>query len=450
MNGDPIGDRFDRFAGRRPSSRHRRRVLLVGAGLALTGVLAASILLWPNSRGRPRSPQVGSPRPTAPSVVGDTCSAQPPGCGSPQGTASTLVGMTWSAASAPPLSPRYGSTTVWTGRQLLVWGGVDDRKGETDYNNGAAYSPETRTWTAMPASPLSPRLNAFGVWTGSQALFWGGQNPSELMDGASYEPASGTWTKLPSGPLRPDHDDVDSIVWTGTQMVVIQSEQAAAYDPDAQKWSTVPALPKLSGWEPVGLSAIWTGTEVVAWVSIESHVANMTTGRAVVYAWTPGHPSWRALPASADDHWPGGTAAPDAGRVLFLGPGYGCLPGSSCGGPAFEFPGYWFDPSSSTESELPETFSGGGGPAVWTGSAMIVFGTKEGGSPSGLPNVPARDAAAFDPSTGAWTDLAPCPITDLGGVTLSELASLTWTGQQLIVLSTGSYPNGLPQMQILS
>ena len=41
---------------------------------------------------------------------------------------------------------------VWTGRQLLVWG--LQRCGSSLTNTGAAYSPNTNSWTPIAAAPL--------------------------------------------------------------------------------------------------------------------------------------------------------------------------------------------------------------------------------------------------------------------------------------------------------
>ena len=109
--------------------------------------------------------------------------------------------------------------------------------------------------------------------------------------------------------------------------------------------------------------------------------------------------------------------------------------------------GAWFDASSGTWTVLPETFSGGRGPAVWTGPAMVVFHTKAGATP-GPPHrpsdIPPGAAAAFDPSGGAWTDLARCPVPDLTN------ASLAWTGRQLIVVTMDDESGDTPQVEVLS
>jgi len=394
---------------------------------------------------------VKSPSPVPTTSASWACSAEPPGCGSAQGTAESLVGFTWSAAPAPPLSPRIAQASVWTGTKLLIWGGMHENQGQTMAADGAAYDPVTRAWTPMPASPLSPRNTAFAVWTGTTALFWGGGNGSLalLMNGASYDPTSRTWTMLPAAPLTGGFDNLQAIVWTGTQMVVIQPGAGAAFDPAARSWTGVPGLPQAAGWQPFVIGASWTGSEVITWVASQRPVVNGIRPpgfRFSAYSWVPGNPAWAAVPSRPNyAEFPSGTAAPIGGRLLFLG-GKGCGPGASCPVQNF-FDGAWFDASSGTWTGLPETYSGGGGPAVWTGSAMVVFNTKAGATPgpaSRPSNVPPGAAAAFAPSGGAWTDMARCPIPDLTN------ASLAWTGRQLIAVTMDDESGNTPQVEVLS
>jgi hypothetical protein len=326
---------------------------------------------------------------------------------------------------------------VWTGAELLIWGGTEYDGTEAD--DGAAYDPVTRTWTPMSASPLSPRDSAHAVWTGTRALFWGGETGpagSLLRNGASYDPARRTWAMLPTAPLPRDPDGPQAVVWTGTQMVVIQPEAGAAFDPATNSWTRTPTLPAYSADSGTDWSE-WTGSEVIAWAGSGSGAPVSVVLSA--YSWVPGSEAWASLPGQPGDGWPFGTTASFGGRLLFLG---GVMPcGAAC--PVANIgDGDWFDPTSGTWISLPEKYSGGFGPAVWTGSAMVVFATKAGASPR-LP-IPAGAAAAFDPSTGAWTDLVPCPVPDLTN------ASLAWTGQQLIVVTWDNESYGTPQVEMLS
>jgi hypothetical protein len=61
---------------------------------------------------------------------------------------------TWTATSttnAP--SPRHGHTAVWTGTEMIVWGGVDDSG--NPQNTGGRYNPSTDTWTGTSVAHSS-------------------------------------------------------------------------------------------------------------------------------------------------------------------------------------------------------------------------------------------------------------------------------------------------------
>lgn len=78
---------------------------------------------------------------------------------------------TWRPLAPVSLAPRRGHATVWTGQQMIVWGGTG-AGGGSFYANGAAYNPATDRWSMIASSPgrFVPRQ----VWTGSDVLVWGG------------------------------------------------------------------------------------------------------------------------------------------------------------------------------------------------------------------------------------------------------------------------------------
>jgi hypothetical protein len=78
--------------------------------------------------------------------------------------------------------PRAGHTAVWTGSEMIVWGG-SDRVGELA--TGARYDPATDTWT--PTSTVgapSPMEGHTAVWTGKEMIVWGpsGRNQASRDD----------------------------------------------------------------------------------------------------------------------------------------------------------------------------------------------------------------------------------------------------------------------------
>ena len=69
----------------------------------------------------------------------------------------------WMRLPRAPIVPRSEYAAVWTGKKMIVWGGYS---GNTQYGDGAAYAPATRTWTKLAAGPLPARILPVTVWTG--------------------------------------------------------------------------------------------------------------------------------------------------------------------------------------------------------------------------------------------------------------------------------------------
>ncbi len=101
----------------------------------------------------------------------------------------------------PPMETgRVDGVAAWTGKQLLVWGGRSSSPGAprvTVPPHGLAYDPATNRWSSLPPAPLLGRLEPTSVWTGHQLLLWGGQLPKPapkggtryFADGAAFTPS---------------------------------------------------------------------------------------------------------------------------------------------------------------------------------------------------------------------------------------------------------------------
>ena len=70
-----------------------------------------------------------------------------------------------------PLLPEYGQAAIWTGSEMIVWGG----HGTGCYlNTGGRYNPSTDSWTATSTTNApSTRDARTAVWTGSEMIVWG-------------------------------------------------------------------------------------------------------------------------------------------------------------------------------------------------------------------------------------------------------------------------------------
>ena len=138
------------------------------------------------------------------------------------GAAYDPVAKTWRSIAPLPAS-RQDSVAVWDGTKMLVVGG--DRVGGDRvryFSRGLSFDPSSNAWTPLP--PMAyPRTGAAAVWTGSQMLVWGGVTTASRArvappHGEAFDPAAGTWTPLAESPLRGRNDPL--AVWTGTQMFI--------------------------------------------------------------------------------------------------------------------------------------------------------------------------------------------------------------------------------------
>lgn len=115
---------------------------------------------------------------------------------------------TWSRISgrgAP--TARKSHVALWTGDRMLVWGGATDelaRRPPAD--DGGLYDPVTDSWKPLSrVGAPDGRAAVIAVWTGSQMLVWGGAGGSgpglreRLISGARYSPATDSWA-----PITPD------------------------------------------------------------------------------------------------------------------------------------------------------------------------------------------------------------------------------------------------------
>ena len=80
---------------------------------------------------------------------------------------------TWAATStANAPSARDDHTAVWTGSEMIVWGGVMTC---SYLNTGGRYNPSTDSWTATSTTNApAGRDDHTAVWTGSEMIVWGG------------------------------------------------------------------------------------------------------------------------------------------------------------------------------------------------------------------------------------------------------------------------------------
>ena len=87
---------------------------------------------------------------------------------------------------------------VWTGGEMIVWGGGGSASTLRDV--GAAYDVVAGTWRPIaPAPPgLARRMWHTATWTGTSMLVWGGyvEDAATAAPGAEYVPGEDRWSLL--------------------------------------------------------------------------------------------------------------------------------------------------------------------------------------------------------------------------------------------------------------
>src|SRR5207247_10607025 len=105
---------------------------------------------------------------------------------------SDCIDDSWTATSTTnaPTGRRF-HTAVWTGSEMIVWGGFDENF--VLVNTGGRYNPGTDSWTATSTTNVpAARYLHTAVWTGSEMIVWGGQdeNVVDLRTGGRYNPGT--------------------------------------------------------------------------------------------------------------------------------------------------------------------------------------------------------------------------------------------------------------------
>jgi hypothetical protein len=196
---------------------------------------------------------------------------------------------TWTATTttnAP--AGRDQHTTVWTGSEMIVWGGTG--LGDFDASTGGRYNPTTDSWTAtsrpfvpcgMTNCPLGFHAHT-AVWTGSEMIVWGGSVSGSIYNtGGRYNPTTDSWTPTavpttcnPEIDCAPAAREWHTAVWTGSEMVVwggnvcdpnscTETNTGGKYDPNSDSWTATAITDAPSARRQH--TAVWTGAQMVVW-----------------------------------------------------------------------------------------------------------------------------------------------------------------------------------------
>jgi N-acetylneuraminic acid mutarotase len=333
---------------------------------------------------------------------------------------------TWTATTtvnAP--DARWMHTVVWTGSEMIVWGGLDSNFNEL--NTGGRYNPATDSWiaTSTTNAPAARNLHT-AVWTGSEMIVWGGGGATGiglLNTGGRYNPITDSWlaTSTTNAPApRAQH----SAVWTGSEMIVWGGSgcgdncffnNGGRYNPTTDTWTaTNIANAPEARWHH---TAVWTGSEMIVWGGTNQTIYLKNGGR-----YNPTTDSWTATDiVSAPRGRVGHTAVWTGGEMIVFGGTDDTFNDCNTGGRYNPATDSWMATSTVNAPHARDSHA-----AVWTGSEMIVWGGA-----FCCPSMCFNTGGRYDPAADTWTTTsivnAPTGRVDYMGI------SGIWIGSEMVI-----------------
>jgi len=310
----------------------------------------------------------------------------------------------WTTIPAAGVGRAY-ATSVWTGDELIVVGGLDVN-GRV-ISAAQKYKPSTDSWTSIQSAGAPARFNAEAIFTGNEVIVWGGyviRNGEEYWQnsGAVLDIATGRWTALAAGAgpaeltthLGNSERKYQTLVWTGKEAIVFGGGSTGsrlnggAYDPVTKRWrdiSTNGAPDRLGGH-----TAVWADNKMIVWGGKDTGLSKTNSGASydpVTNRWTPLRLENGI--GKRDGHvavWTG------AEMIVF---------GGDVNSAETQGTGGVYDPQTNTWSVIAAESvpARTGHTAVWNGNEMLVIGGKARLSSR---SIRFQAVSAFNPATGTW------------------------------------------------
>jgi N-acetylneuraminic acid mutarotase len=320
---------------------------------------------------------------------------------------------TWSATSTNNAADaRAGHRAVWTGTEMIVWGGG----AAANFNTGGRYSPSTDSWTVTSTTNAPTGRSAHtAIWTGSEMIVWGGYDGiNSLNTGGKYNPGTDSWTAT-TATNAPAARNSHTAVWTGSEMIVwgggaaVYFNTGGRYNPSTDSWTATSTTNAPNG--RVDHTAVWTGNEMIVWGGFDGNSWLNTGGR-----YDSGVDSWIATstsnaPAGRYQH----TAVWTGSQMIVWG-GFDGTSFSNTGGRYDSSADTWAATSIANAPTARYWHT-----AVGTGNKMIVWGGTDDDS---VFNTGGR----YDPSADIWTATS---TTNAANARFGHTA--VWTGSEMIV-----------------
>ncbi len=374
---------------------------------------------------------------------------------------------TWTtitATGAP--TARYQITGVWTGERFLVPTGKSATGASGQYTPGNVIThPSRDVWSTITETGVpTARSRHSTVWTGKEMIVWGGLNSSgnALQSGGRYDPVANTWTGTDTNDAdTPGARKNHTAVWTGTEMIVwggsndvddgsgdstTELSTGSRYDPSEPGTSTwipvtntsAPTVRQLhqAVWAYSGTnSTTWNG-KMVVWGGIDDGAPKLD-GKY----YRPDNDSWTALTGS------GFIGDGRIGMAMwFDGKNIGIWGGNKTDwtSPTDIATGSMLDLSANSTWVTISTLNAPTARttnALWTGKYVVMFGENTDATTypfcdttTGQGRFAEKRGARYDPFTNSGTNIGTwltVATTNIPSCTTSP--SIAWTGSKFLV-----------------
>lgn len=323
---------------------------------------------------------------------------------------------------------RQSPITVWTGSEMLIWGGFD---GSAFIIGGGRYAPDTDTWTSVSIANAPLEISAGWTASGDDLYVFGGAASGLQSNiGYIYNWAADSWGLMSFNGDIPSARSLPGMAWLGDKVCVWGGfEQAiftstylnsgAIYDVGTQTWTAMATTGA-----PAGRSnpaVLYNGSEVIVWGGTDPNILK----DGAIYS--PATDTWTAIPTDPVlNNLAGGMQAfLVQGRLVVIGVDSGT-----------GFAGGIYNFTTQTWTALNTTGAPSGRveySLISTGKTLTLWGGRSGGTYFG-------DGSTFDPIANSWTtfSLANAP-------TARARLGACWTGDEMIIF--GGVSSGASYLQ---
>jgi hypothetical protein len=209
-----------------------------------------------------------------------------------------------------PLSGRSEQSVVWTGNELIAWGGRRKEPDQTLLRDGAAYSPTTHAWSPIASAPVSGGHAA--VWSEGRMMVFGVDNSRRA---AAYDPADNQWASIANLPIDLQIDGLSAVDWKGAPVLWnAGSRDVWTYNALADAWSSLGASPDIGAAALRGRQSFCACVDDQRLLSSGSYL--FAVGKAAVAYRSMSDTTWRIAPPDPEPRASEGMASSTAGGLL--------------------------------------------------------------------------------------------------------------------------------------